>query len=329
MRTCRYVIVTPAFNEAQYLKDTIESVISQTTLPVSWVIVDDGSTDNTAEIIQSYTTVYPWIHYLRREKKAGQTYYASNVYAILYGVTSLRHEPYDMLAVLDADITLCPDYYEQILRRFEKNPELGIATGVYCEKQNEQWVEVQIDRQSTPKALQVFRRQCYEACGGYIPMMYGGEDAAIEVTARQKKWQTWSFPDIAVKHNRPLGTGCGSKQLKAKFNSGLTDYAIGMHPLFVVFKSLRRCFCETPLFISGIARLCGHAHGALSHVPRQLPLNTRRYLRQEQMFRLLRVVRFVQPSWKPVSESSNHEKENHSSKHKYRQLNDAGTFGAI
>ncbi len=296
-----YVIVTPAFNEGEYIEANIKSVAAQTILPLAWVIVDDGSTDATASIIHSYTKVHPWIRYVRREKESGQTYYGSSVYAILYGLTCLQDEVYDYLAVLDADITLCSDYYEQIFQKFRRHPELGIATGVYWERHNDQWTEVMIDRQSTPKAMQVFRKRCYEACDGYIPMMYGGEDAAIEVTARQRHWQTWSFQDISVKHHRPVGTGGGAKRLRARFNSGLTDYAIGMHPLFVLLKCFRRCFRESPLVISGILRLCGYVFGALTKVSRQLPLETRRYLRKEQVLRMLRVVRLSRPAWTPVS----------------------------
>jgi len=300
--TSDYVIITPAFNEADYLKGTIESVIVQTVLPKAWVIVDDGSTDDTPRIIQSYANAHPWIHYLHREKEPGQSYYASNVYTILYGLTFLQHETYDYLAVLDADIFLPSDYYEQIFERFDRNVDLGVATGVYCEEHKGRWLEVQIDRQSTPKAIQVFRRSCYDACGGYIPMIHGGEDAAIEVTARQQGWQTWSFADISVKHNRPVGTGDGSRRLKARFNSGLTDYALGMHPLFILSKCFRRCFSETPRVLSGIARLCGYMYGACTHVPRQLPLETRRYLRREQLTRLLRAARLARPAWEPASE---------------------------
>ena len=111
------VITIPAYNEAKYIEQTIESVVSQTVLPDLWVIVDDGSTDGTANIIKQYARRYDWIRYLRREKVAGQTYYASNVYAVDEGIKNAKDFEYEYLAILDADITLPADYYEQIFER--------------------------------------------------------------------------------------------------------------------------------------------------------------------------------------------------------------------
>jgi len=298
-----YVIVTPAFNEAQYLSDTIKSVVFQTILPRIWVIVDDGSRDATPDIIQSYAKAYSWIRYVRREKEAGQTYYASNVYAILYGLTYLQDEDYDFLAVLDADIVLCPDYYEQVFERFDRYPELGIAAGTYLEKEGTKFVKARIDRHSTPKAIQVFRRACYEKAGGYKPFPYGGEDSGMEVMARMQGWQTWSFEEIEVIHNRPVGTAITGSILKARFNLGISDYSLGTHPLFMVFKSLKRCAWEPPYLLSGMFRMAGYCFGWLRQHARPLPLEARQYLREEQLLRLKSlVVKTPVPAWTPHEE---------------------------
>jgi len=299
-RPNQYVIVTPAFNEAQYIGATIKSVVAQTILPVAWVIVDDGSTDTTACIIQSYAKACSWIHYVHREKEPGQTYYGSNVYAILYGLTYLQDEDYDFLAVLDADIVLCPDYYEQVFKKFDRYPELGIATGTYLEKEGARFVKARIDRRSTPKAIQVFQRACYERAGGYKPFPYGGEDSGMEVMARMQGWQTWSFEEIEVIHNRPVGTAITGSILKARFNLGISDYSLGTHPLFMVFKSLKRCAWEPPYFLSGVSRMAGYFFGWLTQRSRPLPLEARQYLREEQLLRLKSLVKKTPlPAWTP------------------------------
>ena len=115
-----YVIVTTAYNEEKYIRNTIESVLAQTERPYLWIIVDDGSTDQTASIVKKYCGQYSWIRYQYRKKIEGQTYYASNVHALLEGMQSLREISFDYLGVLDADITLPSDYYCSIMKVFSR-----------------------------------------------------------------------------------------------------------------------------------------------------------------------------------------------------------------
>lgn len=295
----RYVLVTPAFNEAGFIERTIESVLAQTTLPVEWAIVDDGSTDSTPEIVQTYTQRHDWIQAVPRTRVPGQTYYGSNVYAIQEGVRRLGHLDYDFLAILDADIELCPDYYEAIFRKFAQYPELGIASGTYLEKEGGRLVEARIDRRSTPKAIQVFRRTCYEQIGGYIPFKNGGEDSGTEVMARMHGWQTWSFPDIRVMHNRPAGLGECRSVLRSRFRFGLTDYCVGTHPVFMLCKCVKRSVWERPYFLSGVMRLLGFLYGYCSRESCQMPGEARRFLRKEQLGRLRAALRLRQSGWAP------------------------------
>ncbi len=295
----RYVIVTPAFNEAAYIERTIESVVAQTIRPVQWVIVDDSSTDNTGDIVQAYSQRYTWIQGIQRAKVPGQTYYGSNVYAILEGLQRVVEVDYDFLAVLDADIELCPDYYEAVFRKFDEHPELGVASGTYLEMEGNEQIEARIDRLHTPKAIQVFRRQCYEQIGGYIPFKNGGEDSGTEVMARMLGWQTWSFPEIKAIHNRPVGTGDGRSLLGARFRLGLSDYCVGTHPLFMLFKCIKRSVWERPCLLSGFARLAGFSYGYLSRAPCQMPKAAKKFLRREQLGRLLVAVRLRRPGWTP------------------------------
>lgn len=295
-----YVLITPAYNEGACIEQTIQGVLAQTILPLKWVIVDDGSTDNTAEIIKSYAEHNTFIEYCRRDRKKDQTYYESNVYAILTGYNRVKDLSYDYLAVLDADMVLSADYYERIFKRFDANPELGIATGVYTECVDRVMTEAVIDRQSTPKALQVFRRTCYEKIGNYIPCRRGGEDTCMEILARMHGWQTWSFPDIKTIHLRPVGTGDGGSIVKSRFRQGLTDYSLATHPLFMLAKALRRCFIERPYIISGLARLAGYLYGFVIREPRQIPDDARRYVRREQLLRLRSKLGLGAKQWSPV-----------------------------
>ena len=296
-----YVLITPAYNEAAFIGQTIESVTVQTRLPLKWIIVDDGSTDQTADIVHHYAAHLHFMQYCHRVRQSCDTYYGSNVYAILQGYAQLKSLDFDYLAILDADVVLCPDYYEQIFRRFEANHDLGIATGTYLEEVDGRMMEAMIDRRSTPKALQVFRRACYEQIGGYIPCPNGGEDTCAEIMARMNGWQTWSFPEIRVIHRRPVGQGKGGTLLRSRFRQGLSDYCVATHPVFMVAKTLRRCIKEKPLMLSGLARLCGFTYGYLTRAPRQIPRDARRYVRKEQMRRLLARLGIGPRLWQPIT----------------------------
>jgi poly-beta-1,6-N-acetyl-D-glucosamine synthase len=284
----RFAIVTPAYNEARYIGMTIESVLAQTIKPLKWVIVDDGSMDDTPSIIQQYAAQYPWIEYIRREKVPGQQYFASNVYAIQEGIDRLGTVGYEYLAILDADISLSPNYYAMILSRLAKEERLGIASGVYVDRMADgRFRKVLNDRRSTPKSITVFRKPCFEQIGGFIPMKYGGEDTVACFAARMKGWKTWSFPDIEVIHNKPAGTGHAKGYLKIRFRQGVGEYYLASHPLFMLSKSVRRCFKEPPYLIGGLMRLAGYLTACVQHEQRQISGDLVQFIRAEQWCRVI------------------------------------------
>jgi len=282
-----FVMITPAYNEAGYIGRTIESVLAQSVLPQRWVIVDDGSTDATSQIVSEYARQHDWIRLVRRFKDPQQSYYSSNVYAIFEGIKNLGEIQYDYLAIVDADIELPKNYYSRIFERFEQDEKLGIASGIYMDRLGEnQFRKVLSDRRSTPKALMVFRRKCFEQIGGFIPMKYGGEDTVACFAARMHGWKTWSFPDLVAIHNKPIGTGHSKGLLKIRFRQGIGEYFAGSHPLFVISKSLRRSVKERPLVLGGLCRLTGFLWASLKHEKRQISDAMIRYIRKEQIGRL-------------------------------------------
>jgi poly-beta-1,6-N-acetyl-D-glucosamine synthase len=284
----KYIIVTPAYNESRYIAATIEGVIRQTIQPLLWVIVDDDSTDQTADIVNRYAAGHPWIQYAYRPKDTGQSYYGSNVYAIKAGYEQVRNIDYDFMAILDADISLPKDYYEQILERMETDSKLGIASGVYVDRIGEnKYRKILNDRRSTPKGLMLFRKECYEAIGGFLPMKYGGEDTCACFMARMRDWKTWSFPDIVAVHNRPVGGGHAGNIMKIRFRLGLCDWGCAFAPAFMILKCLRRCIKEHPFILGGMAHLAGFFYGYFLFEKRQLPKELVKFIRNEQKQRIL------------------------------------------
>lgn len=283
----RFVLITPAFNEERFLPETIASVLNQSLKPDRWLIVDDGSKDRTAEVVRSFQRSCGIVELAVRQKAGGDTYYSSNVLAIRQAYEQLKGQSFDFVAILDADMVLPVDYYSEILKRMTNDPLLGIATGVYSERDSKgTWRQVRIDRLATPKALQVFRRKCYEDIGGYIACKNGGEDTCAEITARMLGWRTRSFPEIATFHRRTAGTGVQTGTLGARFRLGVREYSVATHPVFMVAKCFRRCFVERPWILSGLARFCGYGRAWIAQTERQLPAAAVHYVRGEQMRRL-------------------------------------------
>ena len=284
-----YVIITPAFNEETNIQKTIECVLAQSIKPLLWLIVDDGSTDKTAQIVNHWAAKHSWIHYFYRSKMPGQSYYSSNVYAIWEGLKHLQDRKMYYLAILDADISLPVDYYHQILTRMQSDERLGIASGVYVDRIGDnQFRKVLNDRRSTPKGLMVFKKQCYDDIGGFLPMKYGGEDTCACFTARMKGWRTWSFPDIVAIHNKPVGTGHAKGLLKIRFRQGVGEYFLASHLLFVLLKSLRRCMKEKPILLGGFTRMAGFIYAHFMQEKRQLPENLIRFIQKEQIARVFK-----------------------------------------
>jgi len=276
-----YVLVTAARNEADYIEKTIEAVIAQSALPKKWVIVSDGSTDGTDEIIKKYTSEYEFIQLIRKNGSDNRNF-GSKVLAIHTGYALLDDCKFEYFGNLDADITFDEKYYESILNRFDKYPNLGIAGGKIIDigyENKEQTNNISLD--SVGCAVQCFRRRCYEGIGGYLPLEIGGEDAAAEILARMQHWEVRTFPDIHVFHHRPMGTGMWSVW-GARFFYGVENYTLGYHPLFFFFKSINRMKMR-PYILGSVLMLSGYLFSYFTGKKKELPEDVVYYFRNEQM----------------------------------------------
>ncbi|MGE0822320.1 MAG: glycosyltransferase family 2 protein [Candidatus Binatia bacterium] len=275
-----YVLITPARNEEAYIEKTIQSVVSQTILPQRWIIVSDRSTDRTDEIVIRYAQEYDFIRYVRSEGSHQRTF-TSKVNAFNVGYEKLEGLDYNFLGNLDADVTFEPAYYENLLNKFLQNKKLGIAGGVRYDLCNGRFEKVASSRVSVGGAFQVFRRQCYEDIGGFVPVEIGSEDTIAQIMARMHGWETEAFPEITVYHYRCTGTVAGSI-LQARFRSGTKDYLIGHHPLFELAKCLYR-MTERPYAVGSLFRISGYCWASFCHYKRPVPDTFVRYLRAEQL----------------------------------------------
>jgi glycosyltransferase involved in cell wall biosynthesis len=280
----RYVLVSPARNEVAHIGKTLESVVSQTMVPIRYVVVSDGSTDGTDRIVEEYSSQYDFIELVRREPE-GERDFGSKVFALRAGIQRLKDLDYDFIGNLDADVSFGPDYYERVLGAFAADPELGIAGGVVHDRIGDRWVrQVTNTEWSVAGAVQMFRRECFETIGGYMPLRRGGIDAVAEIQARMHGYRVRAFDELPVRHHQLMGTK-GGDILQARHRQGRMEYAHGYHPLFETGRCLIR-IRERPYVVGSLCRLAGFWMDLLRRVPRDVPDEVVEYLRREQRGRM-------------------------------------------
>jgi glycosyltransferase involved in cell wall biosynthesis len=284
-----YVLVTPACNEEGYIEKTIQSVIAQTAPPLRWVIVDDGSTDDTAGIVRRYAAQHPFIHLVSRQPNKDRNF-SSKVKALEAGVQALGNGAYAYIGFLDADISFEPDFFSSVLQKMQGNPRQGIGGGLVYEKNKAgEWLPftTNIDW-SVSGAMQMFRRQCYEDIGGYCALALGGVDMIAEVTARMHGWSVKTFPGIRLYHYRTMGTAKGHV-LAWQFRRGRMEYTNGYHPLFQIMRFFS-WLPQRPFLLASIVRTAGYFSSLVRQDQLTVPAEVARFLRKEQMQRLKNVL---------------------------------------
>jgi poly-beta-1,6-N-acetyl-D-glucosamine synthase len=294
----RYVVVSPVRNEAEYLGRTIQSMTSQTLCPAQWVVVNDGSVDGTAEMIEQAAAEHPWIVAVHRTggdrtaatqndgrasgpgrgKRARE---AKEIEAFYEGYQHLTAADWEFVVKLDGDVGFDADYFEKCLAEFAADPKLGIGGGTIYNAGKDG-----VRLEATPGfhvrgATKIYRRGCWEQIGGVL--RGAAWDTADEVKANQLGWRTRSFSDLKVVHYRPTGAANGAWQNAVK--NGVWSYIAGYHPLFMLFRCGKRLF-RKPYGIGALGLLTGFALGYLRRMPQIEDRSTIRFLRQQQLRRL-------------------------------------------
>jgi glycosyltransferase involved in cell wall biosynthesis len=284
-----YVLITPARNEAQYIDLTLQAVSRQTVPPLRWVIVSDGSTDGTDDIVRRYTDTHPWIELLRIPERT-ERHFAGKVYAFNAGYERVKDLPFDIVGNLDADVSFEPGHFEFLIGKMAENPELGVAGAPFREG------DFQYDYRFTNienvwGGCQLFRRACFEGIGGYMPLKGGCIDHIAVVSARMKGWKTRTFTERVCIHHRVMGTA-QQGIVQAKFRMGKKDYSVGNHPVW----QLARTFYQMtmpPYVTAGAALGAGYFWSLLRREKVPVSPDLVAFTRREQMLRLRKqILRF-------------------------------------
>jgi len=284
----QYVVVTPARNEAAFIGKTLDSMLAQTTCPMKWVIVSDGSTDGTDEIVMQYAANTQWLELIRMPERRERDF-AGKVRAFNAGYTKMAGLKYDVIVSLDADISFEPDYFSLLLEKLSSDPGLGVVGTPFQETSGEVYDYRFVNIEHVSGACQVFRRVCFEQIGGYLPVKDGSIDHIAVISARMNGWRTRTFTEKICLHHRAMGTA-GRSLLKSRFKLGMKDYSIGNHPIWELFRTARQ-MSMPPAFIGGLALGAGYLWASIRQVPRPVSRDLIVFHRREQMQRLIRFIR--------------------------------------
>ena len=287
-KNLRYVLITPSRNEAHLIEKTLESVVNQTVLPLKWVIVNDGSTDATADIVAKYVARRTWIELVNRPARK-ERHFAGKVHAFNAGLERVKKLPYEIIGNLDADVSLDPDHFEFLLFKFREDSSLGVAGTVFTEPDGYNSAVDSFEGQTYVSGqCQIFRRQCFEQIGGYVPSKIGGIDWMAVKTARMIGWNTRSFREKSFVHHRVLGTA-ERGVIGSNFAYGKKDYVLGGHPLWQIFRCAYR-MGKRPYVVGGAALFAGYCVAFLTRAERPVSLQLMRFHRSEQMLKLKAIV---------------------------------------
>lgn len=253
--TVKYLVITPVKDESRFILKTVRSVIAQTVRPARWVIVDDGSSDDTVEIIRPFLLAHEWIRLVMNGREDKRLTGTAEAAAFKLGLESAKGLDYGLIAKLDGDVVLGKDYFGRLIGEFEKDPGLGISSGCYLEMHGGGWKAVNMPEYHAAGAAKVLRRKCFEDINGFLTVP--GWDTVDEIKALYLGWRTRHFRDIRFLHLRNEGSGMG--KLVTSMMHGEIFYLTGGGLFFFLLKFIHRAFFSSPFLLGGIMMLCGYA----------------------------------------------------------------------
>lgn len=283
MNRFRYVVITAVRNESAHIEKTLMSVMAQTVLPTRWIIVDDGSTDGSSEIVDAYAARASWISVVHKPDRGYRVPGGGVVEAFYAGYALLRDEEWDFIVKLDGDVSFASDYFERCFEIFAAVVELGIGGGTVCRLD---CGRLRIDSIGDPPfhvrgATKIYRRACWERISPLV--MAPGWDTVDEVKANLYGWTTGTFRGLVVVQHKPTGAADGS--WRDAYKNGRANYIAGYHPLFMLAKCVKRAL-HRPVLVQSLALFAGFFSGYVKAIP-QADEEVVRYLRKQQVRRLL------------------------------------------
>jgi len=283
-----YLLISPCRNEADFMRITLDSVVNQTIKPSLWVIVDDGSTDETPAILKEYAEKYSFITILTRENRGHRSVGPGVIEAFYYGYDTVDVDQFDFICKFDLDLDLPPKYFEILIQRMNDNPRIGTCSGkaYFKDKKTAELISEKCGNEMSVGMTKFYRRTCFEAIGGFVrQVMWDGIDCH---RCRQLGWiaVSWDEPDLQFIHLRPMG----SSQVgifTGRMRHGFGQYFMGTGIVYMLASSIFRML-HPPYFVGGMAMFWGYIKSLFKQAPRFEDKVLRQFINQYQWACLLK-----------------------------------------
>jgi poly-beta-1,6-N-acetyl-D-glucosamine synthase len=283
-RVVPLVIVSPVRDESKLIEKTLKSMVAQNVRPIEWLIVDDGSTDNTADLVRIYAEKYPFIRLVTITDRGFRKLGGGVVAAFKFGITQIQTPHYEFIAKLDGDMSFGPRYLELMFKKFDTDPQLAAVSGKVFRPENDQLIEEWTIDEHVAGQFKLYRWTAFCEIGGFVEeVLWDGIDVH---TARMKGWKTMSFhdPDAQLIHHRLMGSS-DKNVLRGRLRWGRGIYFMGYHPLYALASGIFR-LREKPIFIGGLLIIIGYFKAMIQNIPRYNNPEFRVYLRKWQIDKL-------------------------------------------
>jgi poly-beta-1,6-N-acetyl-D-glucosamine synthase len=301
----RYLLVTPCRDEAKYARRTLDSVTGQSVRPALWIIVDDGSKDETPQILRDYADRFPWIRIVTRTDRGDRKLGGGVIDAFYAGYDTIDSNEFDYVCKLDLDLDLPLSYFEQLMARMQADPRIGTASGKpYYTRDGRRVMEVCGDENSVGM-VKFYRTDCFKQIGGFVrELMWDGIDCH---RCRMLGWiaVSWDDPSLNFEHLRPMGTS-HKNWWTGRVRHGVGQHYMGTGISYLLASALFR-LAHPPVILGSTAMLWGYFRSMLARTPRYGDAEFRRFVRRYQWRCLLqgksRATRAINerqaPRWRP------------------------------
>ena len=283
----QYCLITPCRDEAKFARRTLDSVTSQSVPPALWVIVDDGSTDQTPAILAEYAAKFPYIRVLRRENRGFRKLGGGVIDAFYHGYGTIDPKQFDFICKLDLDLDLPSKYFETLMKRMEAEPRIGTASGkpYFIDQGTGRRIMETCGDENSVGMVKFYRTACFEQIGGFVrELMWDGIDCH---RCRMLGWiaVSWDDPDLNFEHLRPMGSS-DRNWWTGRVRHGVGQYFMGTGVCYMTASAIRR-LADPPVILGSAAILWGYFKSMIQRKPRYDDRDFRRFLNKYQWASLI------------------------------------------
>ena len=275
-----YLLISPCRDEAQYMRQTLDTVVAQSVLPTRWIIVDDGSTDATPQILAEYAAKHSWITVVTRHNRGHRAVGPGVIDAFYAGYQTITPTDFDYVCKLDLDLRLPPRYFEILVQRMQANPRIATCSGKAYVEQGGRLVNEGHGDETSLGMTKFYRVSAFAAMGGFVrEVMWDGIDChrcrMLGLIAC-----SWDEPDLRFVHLRPMGSSQQSIYT-GRMRHGFGQYFMGTGFLYILASAIKK-IPEKPYVLGAGAMLWGWIKSALQGQPRYNDPAFREFLRAYQ-----------------------------------------------